>query len=178
MKTKEYFEFFGMPITFGIDKKELKKQFLKNSRRFHPDFHTTSSAEEQAEMLSLSTFNNEAYQTLREDDLRLKYILSHFGLLGNEATQALPPMFLMNMMELNEAIMDSKMAENQDDLDRLNKKIKSFEDEISLEVEGIIESKSPIVTKDDRLEKVKNYYLKKRYLRRIKQNISDDSPEV
>ncbi|NUO01667.1 MAG: hypothetical protein HUU01_13755, partial [Saprospiraceae bacterium] len=101
-----YFEFFGLPVSIELDEASLKRRFYENSKKFHPDFFTLESPEKQAEILELSTFNNEAWRTLSDFDSRLKYLLELKGLFGEEGTNVLPQEFLMDMMDINEAAME------------------------------------------------------------------------
>ena len=74
-----YFEFYKIPISFKVDEEGIKKQFYRYSKEYHPDFYTLESEEKQAEVLQLSTLNNEAYQTLSNQDRRMKYVLQLKG---------------------------------------------------------------------------------------------------
>ena len=79
-----YFEFYDRPISFRVDEAALRRTFLQNSRRYHPDFHTLADEAQQAEMLDRSTLNNEAFKTLSDPDRRIRYVLELKGLLGDE----------------------------------------------------------------------------------------------
>jgi molecular chaperone HscB len=67
-----YFEFYELPVTFIGDDGEVKKKFLENSRKYHPDFYVNESKEQQDDMLGLSTLNTKAFQTLTDFDKRMK----------------------------------------------------------------------------------------------------------
>ena len=79
-----FFEFYEIPISFKVDEDALRTIFYSNSKKYHPDFYTLESDEKQAEILELSTLNNEAYKTLTDFDKRMKYILKLKGVM--EAT--------------------------------------------------------------------------------------------
>lgn len=108
----EYFELFGLPVSFHIDTADLRKRYLKLSRETHPDFHSLSSDLEQAAALDRSTRITNAYNVLRDEEKRMKYILLQKGLLEEEARVQLRPEFLMEMMDLNEAMA---MADGEDE---------------------------------------------------------------
>ncbi|MEL6867695.1 MAG: DnaJ domain-containing protein, partial [Bacteroidota bacterium] len=76
-----YFEFYELPVSFDLDAERLRKIFYANSRKYHPDFYTQDSAEAQAEALERSTLNNEAYKTLSNADLRMRYVLQLYAAL-------------------------------------------------------------------------------------------------
>ncbi|MFC7669258.1 hypothetical protein ACFQT0_19305 [Hymenobacter humi] len=98
----DYFAFYGLPESFHPDDAALKRQYYAKSRETHPDFHATSSAENQADMLHQATLNTDAYRTLADPDKRMAYILRQHGLLEEGKQEQLPPDFLMDMMDLNE----------------------------------------------------------------------------
>ena len=99
-----YFEFYDIPISFKIDAAALKRTFYRLSKKYHPDFFTQESEEKQAEILQLSSLNNEAYQTLSNFDRRMKYVLDLKGVLAEEGQNQIPQAFLMEMMEINEGL--------------------------------------------------------------------------
>ncbi|HNI46089.1 MAG TPA: hypothetical protein PK230_15405, partial [Chitinophagales bacterium] len=70
-----YFEFFDLPVSFLLDEQQLKQRFLRNSKRYHPDFYTLATADEQEYALQMPTLNNEAYRTLASQDQRIMYVL-------------------------------------------------------------------------------------------------------
>ena len=74
--------------------------------KHHPDFFTLDGIEKQMEALEVSTLNNKAYNTLKDFDRRLKYILEEKSVLKEEGSNNLPQEFLMEMMKVNEAVMD------------------------------------------------------------------------
>jgi molecular chaperone HscB len=63
---------------------------------------------------------NEAFQTLKSPGLRARYLL---GLLGHdpqiESNTAMPTEFLVDQMELREAVMDARAAADEGALDEV-----------------------------------------------------------
>ena len=167
-----YFEFYEIPISFKVDKAALKKTFYINSKKYHPDFFTLESEEKQAEILELSTLNNEAYKTLNDFDKRLKYILEIKGIMGEEGKNKLPQEFLMEMMNLNEAMMVLQFDYDENEAQKVRGIVESQEAEIFEEIKEIIENYNEKMTPDTELLKVKDYFLKKRYLLRILENLN------
>src|SRR6185436_7553683 len=99
-----YFEFYDTPVSFMVDEDAVKKKYLELSRKFHPDFFINQSSEKQQEVLEMSTLNTRAFQTLSDFDKRMKYILELKNLIYEGERYELPPGFLMEMMEVNEAM--------------------------------------------------------------------------
>lgn len=166
-----YFDFFGLPVAFALDEISLRKAFLRNSKQYHPDFHTLADEALQVEMLERSTYNNEAYQTLLDPDKRMRYVLQINGLLGSAGDEggtdkvALPQDFLMDMMEFNEAMMDLEFDFDPTRHAQTLEAVQRYEQSLSSEVQPILESWSEGGNPAD-LQVVKNFFLKKRYLLR------------
>jgi len=167
----EYFEFYNLPISFLVDEKSLKRQFLKKSREFHPDFYTLESKEKQEDILKYSSLNNAAYKVLKDFDLRMKYILTQSGTLQGEGKDKLEQSFLMEMMDINEALMELQFEPNEAESQKILSQIKAFETELKTDVEDFLVKEINSLSADD-LESVKQYYLKKKYLNRLEENLS------
>ena len=169
-----YFDFFGLPPAPTVDKSALKRTFYANSKRFHPDFHTLADGATQDDALEQSTINNQGYKVLNDDDRRLKHLLELRGVLGEEGSNQLPQAFLMEMMELNEAVMELKFEPDPEAEARVISMIGGLEGDLEAEVASLLQTYDDESATPADLELLKNYYLKKRYLRRLKQ----DSPEM
>jgi molecular chaperone HscB len=171
----DYFKFFDLPVSFFPDEAELKRRYLLNSKRWHPDFHTLEPEEKQAEILELSTQNNLAYLTLSDFDKRLHYILEQKGLLADGKLE-LPQDFLMEMMDINEAVLEleSDFDENQCQQARLQ--VELLESKLLLEAKPAMEAYSEGVSAKADLEPVKDFFLKRRYLWRIQENLDKFAP--
>ena len=101
-----YFELYEIPISFLADETLIKQRYYLNSKKYHPDFFINESEEKQAEVLHLSTLNNEAYRLFTDFDKRVAYILTLTGQITEAEKFVLPPDFLMEMMDINERIME------------------------------------------------------------------------
>lgn len=103
---QNHFDYYGLPVRYGLDERELRQRYLDRSRDDHPDYHRRADAAAQARSLDETARNNAAYRVLRDPRLRMLHILELHGLVGpsgeNLSGRQLPPQFLMEMMELNE----------------------------------------------------------------------------
>lgn len=172
MENKNYFSHFGIEANFELDPAILKKQFLLLSREYHPDFHTDKSEAEQEEILQQSSFNNIAFKTLKNPDTRFKYILLMHGVDFEESKQSLPQMFLMEMMDFNEKLMDVQMEGDLSKLEELKSELKVIEDSLYSGVSSIIESYKQEKITEEELAKLKDYFFKRKYLLRIHENLN------
>lgn len=171
-----YFEFFGLPVSFHVDESALRRLFLQNSKKYHPDFHTLADEAEQTRALELSTLNNEAFKTLSNSDQRIRYILEMKGLLGEEGTHPqLPQEFLMEMMDINESLMELEFDSDAERYAATLRAVESFEKEILEEVQPILDTWTEAGGSEP-LHAVRDYFLKKRYLLRIRENLSKFAP--
>lgn len=167
-----YFDFYNIPISFKVDKNQLKKTFYKNSKKYHPDFFTLESEEKQQEILELSTKNNEAYEMLTDFDKRMKYVLELKGILSEEGKNKIPQDFLMEMMDINEAIMELQFDFDKTIFEKAKSDTQELENQLFREVESIVENYDDTNATEAELNSLKNYFLKKRYLFRIFENLN------
>ena len=167
-----YFEFYNIPIAFKLDEAALKRTYYANSKKYHPDFYTLESEKKQSEILELSTLNNQAYKTLSDFDKRMKYILDLKEVLAEEGQNQIPQDFLMEMMEINEQLMELEFDFDAEKFQQIGIELKTLEDNLLSGVNPILESFQDNSEADKELLLIKEYYLKKRYLLRIRENLS------
>jgi molecular chaperone HscB len=100
----------------------------------------------------------------------MEYILKQHDVIGKEGKNKLDQMFLMEMMDINEALMELQMDFDQSAFEKVISEIKAIESELYGEVEvamrGYDQDKGV-----GKLEIIAKYYLKKKYLLRIKDNL-------
>jgi len=101
-----YFEVFDLPKLLGIDSIVLEKKFHELSRKYHPDYFTTGSAEDKQKALTMTSLLNDAYRTLRHPVRRVEYLLELEGFKSDGSK--VPKSFLMEMFEINEQVEEVK----------------------------------------------------------------------
>ncbi|UOG76297.1 Fe-S protein assembly co-chaperone HscB [Hymenobacter tibetensis] len=168
-----YFNFYDLPESFLPDEAALKRRYYALSREYHPDFHATESAERQQEVLRLSTLNTNAYRTLSNPDLRMAYILSEHGLL-EEGKQELPSNFLMEVMDLNEQIMELEFEPDPEATKRVEDEVNALTQTLDAGIEPVLVGYPglPPDSRSQALQQIQTYYLKKRYLLRIRESLT------
>jgi len=165
----DYFEMFDIKPQFNLDHKALKIKYLKLSKAYHPDFHTQATPMEQVKILEQSTLINKAYKTLSNPDELLEYFLEKEGLLDGKPEE-LPQVFLLEMMEFNERIMDLRMEPDPI-------KIDAIQNEFELIMSGLNEELSTLKSSFDEskthevLSRLRFLYFKKKYLNRISEHM-------
>lgn len=164
-----YFDLYELPISLLPDQALVKQRFYELSRKYHPDFYTNLSEEEQAEALEKSSMVNQAYKVFQHPDETIRYVLQLKGLIEEEEKYQLSPDFLMEMLDLNDQALD---VSEQADMDRLQQTIDNFQKEIYEPVEAVIANYKEGVTTEKELLQVKEYYYKKKYLDRIRQQLA------
>ena len=149
----------------------MKQQYFLLNKKYHPDFFGNGTDEEKEEALQMSSLVNKAYKIFNNQAETIKYVLQLKGLLQEDEKFALPNTFLMEMMELNEELMDAKMNDNQLSINNCKLTIDSLQAEIYNDLKYIIEAESLDRIEENELQKVKEYYFKKKYLNRILDSI-------
>ena len=108
---KNYFELFGLPITFDLDVADLTARYRDLQRRFHPDRFASASEPERRLSLQLTAQVNAAFQTLKDPVARARYLLGLQGVdTGEDTDTAMDTAFLMEQMELRESLDEAREA--------------------------------------------------------------------
>ena len=109
----DYFELFSLKRAFDVDQGKVSRRYRELQGLLHPDRHATESAAQRRWSMQASSFVNDAHDTLRRPLRRAVYLLSLAGVSTDEETDTqMDPMFLMEQMELREAI---ESAHSSDD---------------------------------------------------------------
>jgi molecular chaperone HscB len=103
--SSSYFELFGLPPAFSLDMPSLEKAYREIQSRVHPDRFAHAGDAERRASLQWTTRVNEAFQALRNPVSRAAHLLELHGVdVAFETNTAMPPQFLMQQMELREAL--------------------------------------------------------------------------
>lgn len=170
MHSKSYFELYNLPLTFKVDEILLKKKFYALSREYHPDFHASESQEKQDDVLELSSLNNKAYKVLSDPLKRIEYILELHDMLAEEGKYTLPQDFLMDMMDVNEALMDMELDPDPGRLMTISSEIDHLEASLFDELKLLTNEFDSKTNPDPNiiLLKIKDIWYREKYLQRIR----------
>ncbi len=166
-----YFEFYNLTPTFTPNQQLVKQKFYELSRTYHPDFFVNESDEKQQEILELSTYNNKAYQTLTNPNKLTEYLLGLNGEISESEKYTLPQSFLLEMMDVNEALMELEFSPNTEAILAINTQVNQIEENLFSQQKVLFNTyeatKEPAVLKE-----IKDIYYRKKYLLRIRESIN------
>lgn len=165
-----YFELFEIPISLKVNKSEILKKYYQLSKKYHPDNFTLENEESQVLAEKMSAQINEAKKILDDAYLRLAYILKEKNIIDADEKYTLSPMFLGEMMDINEALMDIEMNEPKSEYNQIKNKISTIENDIYQPIKKYFDMDILNVSQEEFLQ-LKDFYFKQKYLNRIKEKL-------
>ena len=122
----DYFGLFDLPRRFAVDAAELDRRYRDLQAQVHPDKHAHLGDAQRREAMQMATEANAAYQTLKTPLKRAIYLLHLAGHdVAAENNTAMPAEFLMEQMELREAVAEARAGSDEDELERLHRERKA-----------------------------------------------------
>ena len=122
---QNHFELFQLPARFDVDMDALDAAYREVQGRVHPDRFVNASDAEKRVAMQWATRANEAYQTLRNPQKRAQYLCELNSVdLQVESNTAMPMDFLMQQMELREALADARASKDAGALDELDAQVR------------------------------------------------------
>lgn len=134
--SSNYFELFGLPVSYRLDSDALSQRFRKLQQAAHPDRYASAGDQERRLSVQMATRINEAYQVLKDPLKRAGYILELNNIRwDDERDTSIDPAFLMEQMELRESIEDVRAASDPLDvlgkiLDRVLTKVREMQQQL------------------------------------------------
>ncbi len=170
-----YFDLYDLPESFLPDPAALRAAYHRLSRETHPDFFANEPPEVQQQVLEKATRNTDAYRTLSDYDRRLEYLLRLHNRLGATGeTPALPPAFLLEVMELNEQVMDLQFEPDPAATRRTLDAVAELADSLETAILPTLET-YPTLPPDAQaaaLDQILAYYLRRRYVLRLREQVA------
>ena len=122
---QDQFALFDLPRRFDTNLPDLERRFRELQSRVHPDKHAHLGDAEKLLAVQLASNANEAFQTLKSPLKRAAYLLQLAGHdIGVENNTAMPAAFLVEQMELREAVGDARRDSDESALDALRGDLK------------------------------------------------------
>jgi molecular chaperone HscB len=116
------FELFNLPLTFAQDRATVDARWKDLQRQVHPDKFAAQGAAAQRIAMQWSVRINEAYQRLKDPVQRAAYLCElHHAPINAENNTAMPAAFLMQQIELREALDDADNGQNLDEISQQSK---------------------------------------------------------
>lgn len=160
---KNYFELFGLPVAFEVDQESLSLRYRELQRTAHPDRFAGGSEQERRLAVQQASLVNEAFRTLKDPQIRARYMLELKGVPLDDSDTAMDPAFLMEQMELRESLETVRRdGDPFAALDRVRSQIEARERELVAELQAAFDQDQP-----ETLETAREDLRKLQFMRRL-----------
>jgi molecular chaperone HscB len=110
---QSYFELFGLPPAFTIDRAQLLTAQQRLQSSYHPDRHVNENDRDRRLSVQIASWVNQAYETLQDPVKRSRYLLEISGAdMPDDSTTTSDTEFLMEQIELREAVDACRQAQD------------------------------------------------------------------
>ena len=134
------FELFGIPKQFVQDRTYIDARWKELQYEAHPDKFAAHGLAAQRIAMQWSVRINEAYLRLKDPLKRASYLCElHGAPINAENNTAMPVDFLMQQMQWRESLHE---AENFDDLNKILREARFFENEQLLKIEQALDGRN------------------------------------
>ena len=173
-----YFELFGLDITFDIDNHQLSGLYQALQKSVHPDRYAHASDQEQRIAVQKSSMINDAYQTLKTPLKRAEYILTLRNTdMPNAQASFSDNSFLMRQMELHELLSDIDDADDVETaIAEATQMLDEEFDELFTTLQLLLAENTSVANQfaSENLRKLKFYQKLQGDLERIEERLLDD----
>ena len=141
----DYFQIFGILASHALDETALEQRYKDLTKLLHPDRFARADARARRASLERSVQLNEAWRCLKDPIRRAEYLLSLHGIdigelaggsrqSSEHATLPVPPVLLMEVLELREALATAHAARDVHETEALIAKVRSRLDAVMKDV--------------------------------------------
>jgi molecular chaperone HscB len=124
------FDVLGLTPSFDLDPQLIERRYRDLQRALHPDRFVKAPASERRASLARAVSVNDAYRTLRDALKRAELLLARAGAdVGERAGPPADPALLMEVMELREALSETKASGDLNARARLVETVNARSDE-------------------------------------------------
>ena len=133
-----FFEILGVERKYHLTADEMERRFHERSRLVHPDKHMKADPQTRVKTALATSELNQAYRALKDPVRRAEYLLGleGFKLSDERSGHKVPPAFLMQMLELREALGEAKDAGEVNTVRELVLAVRQRQAECSREIEA------------------------------------------
>ncbi len=166
---KNHFELFELPLSFEVAQETLALRYRDLQRAVHPDRFAHASEQEKRLSVQQAAQINEAFQVLKSPLLRARYLLELHGLPLDDTNTQMEPSFLMEQMELREALAEVRgKSDPFDALNRVRDDIESRERELIQNLQQAFADGSR-----EALENAREMVRKMQFMQRLLSDVDD-----
>ena len=154
---QSYFKLFGLSEQFALDTSTLATSFRELQAQYHPDRFVNADDQKRRVALQSTGFINEAHEALKSPRLRARYLLNLKGVeFDDEIDTTSDGMFLMQQMEMREALEDAQSASDDpevvlDAIEKTGKEVKALSQslqndfEINFDIDNFVAAKEAVL---------------------------------
>jgi molecular chaperone HscB len=165
----DYFRVFGIPRTFAVEEVALEQRYKALTKLLHPDRYARADPQARRASLERSVQLNEAWRCLKDPVRRAEYLLMLEGIdIGEMAgsgrqsadhpTLQVPPVLLMEVLELREALAAAHAARDVHETEALIAQVRGRLEQVMKEVfKGFAVARPEFATLAARLVTVRYY---------------------
>ncbi|HEX7665969.1 MAG TPA: Fe-S protein assembly co-chaperone HscB [Polyangiaceae bacterium] len=163
------FEVLGIEPRYDIDLKEVEKRHRELSKALHPDKFASDGASARREAIERAAQVNEAWRIVRDHVRRAEALFALAGIAVGETNEPKSDQaFLMDMMEMREALSDARDAKDLAKVRALAEDAETRE----IAAKKAISSATSAGTSKDVLEKALPKLGELRFYRRMLEDVS------
>jgi len=138
--SNNYFELFGLPLSFDIDRKELDQAYRKLQQVSHPDRFVNQATEFQRKAVQQTAYIAEAYHHLKSPVLRACHLLVSLGKEFDLATYTVTDIeLLMEQMQYREQLAEIKVLADFDKLHEFSQSLQNLQNQTISKISGFFE---------------------------------------
>lgn len=166
--TQTYFELFDLPVSFDLELQDLSQRYRELQRVVHPDKFANASDRERRLSVEKAAVINEAYQVLKSPQRRARYMLELQSVsFDDEKDMALDPAFLMEQIELREAL--DEVSQKDDPLSDLSNLMADIKNRISEILSEISEALAAANLNEEEKSHLKQLVHKMQFLNKLQE---------
>jgi molecular chaperone HscB len=137
-----HFDLFGLAPKYALETDALERSYREIQSQVHPDRFAHAGDAERRASLQWTTRVNEAYRTLKDPVQRAKHLLELHGVdVAFETNTAMPSDFLMQQMELREALETAVGKKDASSLDALRHDLRKARQALEKTIANAIDAK-------------------------------------
>ena len=140
MAREDYFQLFGLPAQFALDRESLDATWRQLAARVHPDRYATAGAAERRVAMQWASTINDAHRILKSPIERARYLCERAGCdLQTESNTRMDGEFLMRQMEWREQLDDIRASGTPEQVQALLANIVATRDDTEQVVAHLID---------------------------------------